>query len=127
MGMIASEKTIQGQLCQYLQIQYPGIKYRTDKNGVKVGWKQIRTQSLEKGESGFPDIIIREKRKGFGALVIELKKDDASPFKKDGTLKKDDHLAQQQEWLDWFTELGCKAQFSVGFEATKELIDWYLT
>lgn len=121
-----SEKVIQIQICKYLQIQYPNVEYRTDKNGVRVGWKQIRTQSQEGGKSGFPDIIIPVPCKGFSGLVIELKKDGENPYKKDGTLKKDAHLEDQLWWLDWFKKIGCHATFSVGFEDTKKLIDWYL-
>jgi hypothetical protein len=121
-----SERKMQNALCEYIRIQYPKVKFRTDKDGQFAMKSALRDKKKQASAKGFPDLIIREKRHGFNGLVMELKRDGEVVFKKDGTLRKDAHLSDQQEWLDWFESLGCKALFSIGFDESKELIDCYL-
>lgn len=121
-----SERDLQNSICRYIKLRYPKAKFRTDKDGQFAIRKTLADKKIQASAKGFPDLIIREARKGFKGLVIELKAEDASPFRKDGSLKDDEHLRDQQEWLDWFNNLGCKATFSVGWDDTKEFIDTYL-
>lgn len=62
----------------------------------------------------------------YNGLYLELKAEDNSPFKKDGTLKKDQHLEEQNEVLNQLREKGYAAYFAVGFEQAKQIIDDYL-
>lgn len=62
----------------------------------------------------------------YNGLYLELKAEGNSPFKKDGSLKKDEHLEEQEEMLEALRSRGYKAEFAVGFEEAKELIDDYL-
>ena len=126
MVKVQSEKEMQNQVCEYMRLAYPKVKFRSDKDGQVLHKSQLKAKALQSNARGFPDFIIREERKGYKGLVLELKREDKSPFKKDGTLKADQHLHDQQEWLDFFTDCGCKAQFAVGFDEAKLLIDSYL-
>lgn len=62
----------------------------------------------------------------YNGLYLEIKADGNSPFKKDGTLKKDEHLEEQEEMLEALRLRGYKAEFAVGFEQAKKIIDEYL-
>ena len=62
----------------------------------------------------------------YNGLYLELKAEGNSPFKKDGTLKKDQHLEEQNEVLNHLREKGYAAYFAVGFEEAQKLIDDYL-
>lgn len=62
----------------------------------------------------------------YNGLYLELKAEGNSPFKKDGTLKKDEHLEEQEEMLEALRLRGYKAEFAIGFEETKDIIDDYL-
>jgi hypothetical protein len=124
---VQSERELQNAICKYLKLRYPKVKFRTDKDGQFAIKKTLGDKAMQASAKGFPDMIVREKRKGFNALVIELKKEDVTVFRKDGTLRDDQHLRDQKEWLDWFEELGCKATFSCGWDETKNLIDSYLS
>lgn len=70
-------------------------------------------------------------------MRLELKRKDQSPFKKDGTIKKQtktrpngekyDHLAEQAETLRMLREEGYCALFAVGFDDARRQIDWYMS
>jgi hypothetical protein len=70
-------------------------------------------------------LIILEPKGKFHGLCIELK--IKSPFKKNGELLKNEHLEGQQKSIFDLQQKGYFAKFSVGFDETKELIDWYMS
>lgn len=121
------ERDEQRLICKYLKLRYPKVRFRTDKDGeFLVSKKALGDKALGSSIKGFPDLIIMEARKGYKGLVIELKRTGTKVYRQDGTLRQDKHLEEQQQWLDWFTELGCQATFSVGVDDTIKLIDKYL-
>lgn len=124
-----TEKELQNSICKYLKLAYGNkIRFHSDMSGTYLSgkWSLMKDNKNNNSHSGYPDLIIYEKRNGYMGLALELKKDGSSPFKKDGSLRKDQHLEEQQQWLDVFTEIGFKAQFIVGFDSAKFTIDNYL-
>lgn len=121
-----TETQMTNAICKFLSLQYPNVEYRTDKDGQNASKTALWAKGKQKGKTGFPDLIVKEKRKGFGGLVLELKRDGEVVYKKDGTLRAGEHLKEQAEWLKWFSELGCKSQFSIGFDETIRVINNYL-
>ena len=77
-------------------------------------------------ESGWPDLFIAAPRGSFHGLFIELKRDGASPFKKTGELRADKHINKQADVLTRLRVAGYAAEFAVGFDAAKRLIDDYM-
>jgi len=73
---------------------------------------------------GHPDLVIYEMRGRYGALFLELKA--VTPYKKNGELKKNEHLKTQ----DWFhgelRKRGYKVEFSTGLEESIKKIEDYL-
>lgn len=120
-----SERLVQNALCKYIALQYPDLEYRTDKDGQFAKGNALWDKGRQKGKKGFPDMIIARKSGKYNGLILELKKEGISVFKKDGTLRSDEHLKDQAWWLQWFRELGCYASFAIGFDEAKELIDNY--
>ena len=59
-------------------------------------------------------------------LFIELKKEGTRIFKKDGTLVADEHIREQFDMLEDLRRRGYAAEFGIGFENTKKIIDDYL-
>ena len=89
------------------------------------------------GKGGFPDLFIPIPRKEYKGFFLETKKE--TPYKKNGELKKNDHLREQADYLEWLRNQGYYADFcwslenfeyhfnnyfydhdSNGFEKTKE-------
>lgn len=58
-------------------------------------------------------------------LYIELKKDGTRLKKKDGNWATE-HIAEQAETLEQLRKEGYKAEFAIGFEQAKKIIDEYL-
>lgn len=120
------EFKLQKSICQYLDLQYKDILYLSDTvANLKLTIPQrARNKSIQKDGFKTPDVLILEPRGQYCGLFIELKVE--SPFKQDGTLKKDAHLEGQQKSINDLINKGYYACFSWGFERTKNLIDWYM-
>jgi hypothetical protein len=87
---------------------------------------------------GLPDLFIahvhgdpeeamyRFNKPYYAGLFLELKSEDVVIYNRDGSLRKDPHLAEQNAILEQLTNEGYKAVFAVGFQKAKEIIDEYL-
>ena len=128
-----TEKSLHRAVCDYLKYQYPDVIFSTDLSGsMKLNIGQAKDlKSLRSGRA-FPDLQIMEPRNGYHALFIEFKKEGIELFKK---RKKDafgnpewknPHLQEQHEMLEKLNAKGYRAEFAVGFDEAKKLIDNYL-
>lgn len=128
--MIQAEHRLYVDIAGYLQENYPDVIYRFDLAAdLKLTPGQAAKHKRLHPERGYPDLFIAQPTyRAYGAcgLYLELKAEGNSPYKKDGTLKKDEHLAEQQKMLERLRKLGYKAEFAVGFDEAKKLIDDYL-
>jgi hypothetical protein len=120
------EYHLQKQICQWLEYQHPNVLFLSDTvASVRLTIpQQVRNKGIQKKGFACPDILILEPRGVFCGLFLELKVD--SPLKKDGALKKSDHLERQAKSLRELSNKGYYARFSWGFEMTKEIITDYL-
>ena len=120
------EYELQKQVCAYLNDHYPDVFYRSDTiASVKLTAAQgARNKAIQKEGFKTPDLTLFEPNKYYHGLFIELKVE--SPFKKDGTLKKNAHLEAQQKSINDLEAKGYFALFSWGFDMTKDLIDDYM-
>ena len=120
------EDQLAQQVATYLNLQYPSVIYHFDtgSGGRTTIGMAMRNKKLNKWR-GWADLFIAHPMNGWHGLFIELKV--TSPFKKDGMLKKDEHLEEQMERLNDLQYRGYYSTFGVGFEHTKKMIDWYLT
>ena len=138
----SSEHNLYEQLARYLQLQYPNVIYRFDVGAdLKLTPGQAAKHKRLHPERGSPDLYIAESSENVNSkdwngivrewgfyfgLYLEIKTESNSPYKKDGTLKKDQHLEEQARMLEKLRARGYKAEFGVGFEGCKEIIDEYL-
>jgi len=124
-----TEKHLHEAVCDYIRLQYPKARFKTDLSGIYLGgkWSLMNHVKRTTSHSGFPDLVIYERREAYCGLAIELKAQGKSPFKKDGALKKDEHIEAQSEWLNTLERCGFYTLFAVGFDEAKQVIDDYLT
>lgn len=127
------EHQLYEKIARYLQLQYPSVIYRFDiAADLKLTMGQAAKHKRLHPRRGYPDLFIAEKKwdvrliEPYAGLYLEIKAEGNSPFKKDGTLKKDEHLKEQNEMLWNLRDKGYKAEFAVGFEEAKQIIDDYL-
>ena len=120
------EFELQCQVVKYLNAQYPNIDFYSDTiANIKLTKAQAgRNSKIQKKGFKMPDLIIFAPNKHYKALMIELKV--SSPYKKDGTLLKNEHLEGQSNTIEKLNNLGYFACFSWSFDQTKEIIDLYL-
>lgn len=138
-----SEHNLYEQIARYLQLQYPNVIYRFDLSAdLKLTMGQAAKHKRLHSKRGYPDLFIAEAKeikvktvlgggyslvetKPLGGLYIEIKKDGEKLTKKDGSWRTP-HIAEQAEMLERLRQTGYKAEFGVGFDECKKIIDEYL-
>lgn len=134
-----TENELQQQVADYLRVKYPKIMFHSDfGSGVKLTMGQaVRQKRLNGGRRAWPDMFIAEARPkdaddfeegmyyGYFGLFVELKKEGCRLKKKDGSWASE-HIAEQAEVLEKLRLRGYAAEFAVGFDQAKTIIDNYL-
>ena len=131
------EQVIQIELCRYVSLKYPKVLFSSDMSGVRLSKKQAVQASKMRKRRGFPDFMIYEPIRArdnhdnmiydFVGLAIEIKSESATVFKKDGSIRKDNHLEEQARWLQDLRERGWCAKFCVGLDEAMKTVDTYLS
>tara|TARA_R110002167_G_scaffold70465_11_gene198865 strand:- start:9514 stop:9891 length:378 start_codon:yes stop_codon:yes gene_type:complete len=122
-----SEKELHIAVCKYLKMQYPSILFSSEQSGLRVSMYQAKQLKATRSCSGLPDIMIFEPRKCYYGLFLEIKKEGTKVYKKNGDLRSDSHLEQQEEILHQLKQKGYFAEFIVGFDQAKAVIDYYFS
>ena len=146
-----SEHSLYEQIARYLQLQYPDVIYRFDiAADLKLTKGQAAKHKRLHPKRGYPDLFIAHHGEViFGpcndrilvyGLYLEIKK-DGTKLKRDKDVKKilkgetkirkkgdwwDKHIEEQAEMLERLRQSGYRAEFGVGLEECKQIIDEYL-
>lgn len=137
-----SEENLQVIVADYLRLQHPDILFHSDfGSGIKLTIGQAAKQKrLNGGRRAWPDMFIAQSvskvvgqkspagysARIFHGLFLELKKENTRLKKKDGSWASE-HIAEQADMLEKLREAGYKAEFVVGFDEAKKIIDEYLS
>jgi hypothetical protein len=123
-----SEDELHCQVCQYLNLQYPDVLYRTDFSSGKLSVRQAVHNKKTQKCRAWPDLFLAEPVGESHGLYLEIKREGEKLFLKDGTTRvKKEHLEEQWEVLEKLKGLGYEASFGVGFDECKTIIDKYLS
>ena len=125
--MAFNEEGEQIALCDYIRKNYPDVVFNSDHSGIRVGQGLANKVKKLHSENGIPDLTLSEPRGGYFGLHIEMKATGVTVFKKDGSLKKSDHLKQQYSVLIKLNTKGYFTCFCEGFDKAKEVVDWYMS
>ncbi|MCL2095078.1 hypothetical protein FWH13_03070 [Candidatus Saccharibacteria bacterium] len=144
-----SEAILHQQVADYLRLQYPDVPFRTDyAAGLKMTMGQAAKQKrLQGGRKAWPDLFIAHPstlrdhvrtadgsisylpnagaRVDFHGLFIELKREGERLKKRNGEWATE-HITEQAKTLDNLRDNGYMAEFAVGFDEAKKIIDEYL-
>jgi len=130
--MMTNEALLQEHVAQYLRLQYPSVLFHSDYgSGVRLTPGQaMRQKRMNGGRRAWPDLfiaesVVAEDGRGAYGLFIELKKEGARLKKKNGEWASP-HLAEQAEMLENLRNKGYRAEFAVGFDEAKKILDDYL-
>lgn len=121
------ETELRRMLARWLQLQHPNVIYRFDLAAdLKLTMGQARKHKELHPKRGYPDLFIAEPRSCYHGMYVELKADGKSPYKRNGELKKSEHLKEQSEFIQNLNCRGYFAVFATGFDEAKLLIEKYL-
>lgn len=119
------EYALYKQVSTYLKYQYPKILYHFDYAGLNLSKAQAGQMKAIQHSKGYPDLVILEKRGGFGCLFIELKPEGTKLYKRDGS-PATPHIGEQIECMMQLDSRGYAVAFGIGFDATAKIITNYL-
>jgi hypothetical protein len=125
--MAQTEEQIHIAICKYIKLQYPNVLFTSESSGIRLSIGQAKRLKAMRSCSGLPDILIFEPRKSYYGLFLEVKRDGTKIYKKDGDLRKDTHIQEQEEILHRLKQKGYFAEFVVGFDEAKSIIDFYFS
>ncbi len=131
---MTSESQLQQQVADYLCLQYPDVLFHSDYgSGVKLTPRQASIQKRQNGgRKSWPDMFIAESQVNGdtlydfqSGLFLELKKEGTRLKKKNGDWASE-HIKEQAKVLEQLRARGYCAEFAVGFNEAKKIIDEYL-
>ena len=128
------EYNLQKALCTYLGTQYPHVRFISTGTSLKLTQAQAgRNKSIQDSRFKAPDLFIIHPKvwydefhlpQYYHGLWLELKIE--CPYKKDGTIKKNEHLIEQEKSLNELKMKGYWAEFAWSFNMGVIMIDNYL-
>lgn len=127
-----SEAMLHQQITEYLKIRYKYVLFRTDfAAGLKLSMPQAILHKKLQASRAWPDLQIAQPSHvlygEYPGLFIELKAEGVKLYKADGSLRANEHIEEQAVMLQRLRDRGYKAEFCVGFNEARKLIDEYLT
>ena len=105
----------------WIRDTYPDTPYRVDVAAdIPLSPRNKgRVKALHgKWSRGYPDLLILERTKKFGALFVELKVD--------GVVPNTEHTRRQAAYHEVLRSKGYKVEFCCGLEAAKRTISKYM-
>jgi len=125
--MIKKEENLHLKVCDYLRKNYPDVLFRTDfSSGMKMTPGQAaKHKKFQKGRA-WPDLFIAESNNFASGLFLEIKAEDVIVFKKNGKIRKNKHLIEQDKMLKELRKKGYRARFAIGYNQAIFEIQQYL-
>lgn len=120
------------QVAAYLRYQYPGVMFRSDyaAGQYQASMYHRRMHKEMQATRAWPDVFIAEPRPAdvgvYHGLFMELKREGIRIYKKDGTIVANKHYQEQARVLEFLRQKGYKAEFAIGLDHAKQIIDEYL-
>jgi len=120
------EEYVQQELCRYVSLKYPRVLFNSDLSGLTLSYGQANKVNKIRSCNGFPDFIMYYKKKDFVGLMLELKSEGTVIYKRDGKLRKDSHLQEQNRVHELLREQGWWVAFVIGLQDAIDLVDHYM-
>lgn len=121
------EAALQRAVCDYLRLAHPNVMFMISASGIKLTMGQAKSLKANQNPSrGWPDLLIMHGNQ-FHGLFIELKPEGYKLYKRDGTFRKNEHVENQNRVHQMLRDRGYEAEFAVGFDQAKSIIDKYIS
>jgi len=119
------EDELQEKVAKYITKEHPNVMFDGNSKNFKLNKRQGALAKRMGKRKGYPDLFIAAARHGKHGLYIELKREGERLKKKDGEWA-DEHVAEQAKVHEQLRQEGYWADFVIGYEPAKKIIDWYL-
>jgi hypothetical protein len=120
------EFRLQSMIAEFLRTKHRRVMFLSD---VRASLKltipqQVRAKKIQAEDFAMPDMVLFAPRANYAGMFLEIKAD--TPYRKDGCLKTDPHLARQMDAIEALRAVGYHADFYWDFDQATAMIDWYL-
>lgn len=125
--MIKKEETLHLKVCDYLRKNYPDVLFRTDfSSGMKMTPGQAAKHKKFQKSRAWPDLFIAESNILASGLFLELKAEGTKIYKRNGEIRQNKHLIEQDKMLEELSKKGYRARFVIGYNQAIFEIQQYL-
>ena len=121
------EYKLQAAFVRWMTLQHKNILVFSD-TAAHIGKtviQQRRANALQTPGVKWPDVFVAQPSGDYAGLYLEFKA--SSPFKKDGTLLKNEHNEAQADTTEWLTAAGYKCDFVWEFHQAINIVNDYLS
>ena len=127
MLMRKTEENLHLKICDYLRKNYPDVLFRTDfSSGMKMSPGQAAKHKKFQKSRAWPDLFIAESNTLASGLFLEIKAENVIVFKKNGKIRRNKHLIEQDKMLKELRKKGYRARFAIGYNQAIFEIQQYL-
>tara|TARA_R100000951_G_scaffold96657_1_gene85994 strand:+ start:101 stop:520 length:420 start_codon:yes stop_codon:yes gene_type:complete len=125
---LGKEDILQRQVIEYLELKYKVTPICMGTESRKTPFEQFKFKWMG-GRKGVSDLFIPKPSGMFSGLFIELKREGAKIFKKNGDLyaSNKDHHQRQLDFINDMSLNGYMSAMCIGFDSTKSVIDSYFS
>lgn len=130
-----AESKLQDSVSLYVKSKHKGLIFFFDaaagislNPNKKTGRDYMVYAMIQRWRSsdGLPDGFFARACGGYHGLFVELKTEKGNPYLKDGSVSKQEHLQNQHKVHRSLVADGYFATFTVGFDHTIAVVDWYM-
>lgn len=123
---IPLESVVHQTVCQYIRVKYPDAMFNSDGAGNNLSKAQAGMAKMLRSSAGFPDLFICEPKGRYFGMFLELKRENALVYLKNGILSTNEHIQEQAEMINALIARGYYANFALGSDDAITKIDWYM-
>ena len=120
------EERVHFAIADYLRLQYPSVVFLSESSGVRTTPGLAKKLKRTRSNHTHLDLYILEPKKGYHALILELKAKDIYQKKNPELFLKSDHVNDQDRTIKMLNKKYYKACFAIKFDQAKQIIDEYL-
>ena len=120
------EERVHFAIADYLRLQYPSVVFLSESSGVRTTPGLAKKLKRTRSNHTHQDLYILEPKKGYHALILELKAKDIYQKKNPELFLKSDHVNDQDRTIKMLNKKHYKACFAIKFDQAKQIIDEYL-
>lgn len=121
------EDLVHEMVATYLQRAYPSVIFTSEPSGLFTrSWNQRRKLKILRSNHKLPDLWVLHPHDIYHGLLLELKDESVTILKKNGELRKNEHLHEQYRTIKSLRDLGYCANFAIGVDHAVAQIDAYM-